>query len=144
MCNECRHIMPNGSKCRAPALGDKPYCYFHTHLHRVASAPPRAPDEPLKLPVLEDRGAIQIALAQILNALGSGQLDPRHAGLFLYALQIASQNVERALDIIPMSAVHSMTVTAGGDELGPKASTCPFPCNCSTCDVRDGCKDSTA
>ena len=141
MCNECRHIMPNGRKCRAPALRGNPYCYFHTRLHRVAAAPPRAPDEPLKLPILEDRSAIQLALAQILDALGSAQLDPRRAGLFLYALQIASQNVERNVDIVPITAVHSITRTSGGDELGPKTPTCPYPFECATCDVADGCPD---
>ncbi|MGA2168746.1 MAG: hypothetical protein ABSG62_11080 [Terracidiphilus sp.] len=141
MCNECRHIMPNGRKCHSPALLGQPYCYFHTRLHLVAAAPPRAPGDPLKLPILEDRSAIQIALAQILDALGSAQLDPRRAGLFLYSLQIASQNVERDEDIIPITAVHSVTHTAGGDELGPEKSTCPYPFDCSTCDVLDGCPD---
>jgi len=133
--------MPNGRKCHSPALLGQPYCYFHTRLHLVAAAPPRAPGDPLKLPILEDRSAIQIALAQILDALGSAQLDPRRAGLFLYSLQIASQNVERDEDIIPITAVHSVTHTAGGDELGPEKSTCPYPFDCSTCDVLDGCPD---
>ena len=141
MCNECRHIMPNGRKCLAPALRGKPYCYFHTRLHRFAAAPPRAPDEPLKLPIMEDRSAIQLALAQILDALGSSQLDPRRAGLFLYALQIASQNVDRNVDIVPITAVHSITRTSAGDELGPKTPTCPYPFECATCDVADGCPD---
>ena len=141
MCNECRHIMPNGCKCQAPALRGKPYCYFHTRLHRFAASPPLAKDEPFKLPILEDRSAIQIALAQILNALGSAKLDPRHAGLYLYALQIASQNVERRQHIVPILAVHSMTLTPGGDELGPETSTCPYPFVCSTCDVAEGCPD---
>jgi hypothetical protein len=141
MCNECRHIMPNGVKCHAPALLGKPYCYFHTRLHGLAARPARTPEEPLKLPILEDRSAIQIALAQILDALGSAQLDPRRAGLFLYALQIASQNVERRQDIVPITAVHSMTHTSGGDELDPEISTCPYPSDCSTCDIRDDCED---
>jgi hypothetical protein len=139
MCNECRHIMPNGSKCSAPALRGKPYCYFHTRLHAFAARPVSTPDEPLKLPILEDRSAIQIALAQVLGALGSSQLDPRRAGLFLYALQIASQNVERRQDILPITAVHS--ITSSGEELGPKTSTCPYPFDCATCDVQDGCPD---
>ena len=93
MSHECRHIMPYGAKCHAPALRGKPYCYFHTRLHRFAAEPPIAPDGALRLPILEDRSAIQIALAQVLDALCSFRLDPRRAGLLLYALQIASQNV---------------------------------------------------
>jgi hypothetical protein len=30
---ECRHIMPRGAKCKAPALRGRPYCYFHDKLH---------------------------------------------------------------------------------------------------------------
>jgi len=141
MCDECRHIMPNGTKCNSPALRGKPFCYFHTRLHALTSAPPRAPEQPLKLPVLEDRSAIQIALAQIFDALGSNQLDPRRAGLFLYGLQIASQNVDRKQDIIPTTTVHSITQSDGGDELGPEKLTCPYPSECNTCDVVKGCPD---
>jgi hypothetical protein len=141
MCHECRHIMPNGSKCRAPALRGQPYCYFHTRLHTYAAAPARAPDSPLKLPVIEDRSAIQIALAQVFDALGSSQLDVRRAGLFLYGLQIASQNVERRQDIVPITAVHSITQTDAGDVLGPQTTTCPYPFKCDTCDVAEGCPD---
>ena len=141
MCNECRHIMPNGLKCRAPALRGKPYCYFHTRLHRLAVAPPRKKEEPFKLPILEDRSAIQLAIAQVLDAMGSVQFDPRQAGLYLYAIQLASQNVERGTDIVPSTAVHRMTVTQSGDELGPEKTTCPFPHDCSTCDVSKDCED---
>ena len=97
MSHKCRHIMPNGAKCHAPALRGKPYCYFHTRLHRFAAEPPIPPTDP-PAPLLEDRSAIQIALAQVLDALCSSRIDPRRAGLFLYALQIASQNVARNLD----------------------------------------------
>ena len=101
MFNLCRPIMPSGAKCHAPALRGKPYCYYHTRLHRFTAAPPIEVDGNLRLGVLEDRSAIQIALAQVLDALYSGRLDPRRAGLSLYGIQIASQNVERNPLIIP-------------------------------------------
>ena len=91
----CRHIMPNGTRCHSPALLGTPYCYFHTRLHCFAAEKSHGGEEPIKISVLEDRSAIQIALAQVLNGLASSKLDPRRAGLFLYGLQIASQNVER-------------------------------------------------
>jgi hypothetical protein len=105
---------------------------------------PRTPDEPLKLPVLEDRSAIQVALAQILDALGSSRIDPKQAGLFLYGLQIASQNVERNQDVVPYMAVQSMTLSSGGDELGPIISRCHPPAECSDCDLREICEDFNA
>ena len=98
--------MPNGSKCSAPALRDKPYCYFHTRLHVFAARPPLTPYESLKLPVLEDRSAIQVALAQV-----------------------------------PITAVHSVTLTPAGDELGPETRTCPYPFKCATCDVQENCEE---
>ena len=104
---ECRHIMPNGARCHSPAIRGKDFCYFHTRLHSPAEPSPAAAKsrsataEPRKLPVLEDRSAILVALSQIVNDLNSKRLDARRAGQILYALQIASQNVERKQDILP-------------------------------------------
>ncbi len=111
MSHECRHIMPNGAKCQSPALRDKPYCYFHTRLHRF-TAGPIGVMESLRLPVLEDRSAIQIA----------------------------SQNVERKFDIIPSSTVESITLTDTGEELGPVEHICD-PDDCATCADRGTCED---
>jgi hypothetical protein len=141
MRKECRHIKPNGRQCESPALHGTPYCYFHTRLHRLAAAPPSAPDAPLKFPILEDRSAIQLALAQVFDALGSSRIDPRRAGLFFYGLQIASQNVERGTTIVSRLAVPTMTVTPSGDELAPEASYCWMSDHCYNCDQRDTCED---
>jgi hypothetical protein len=121
---KCRHIMPNGVRCESPALKGKPFCYFHTRLHQVPRVTAPSAEEPLKLPLLEDRSAIQMAVTQILEALGSSKLDPRRAGLFLYGLQLASQNVERNCDIHPHSTVQSITRTRNGDELAPEVLVC--------------------
>jgi hypothetical protein len=72
------------------------YCYFHVPGRRPAQGQSRACKNPLKLPPLTDRGAIQIALGQILSAIGSSKLSQRSAGQLLYGLQIASHNVQRA------------------------------------------------
>jgi len=137
----CRHIMPSGAKCDAPALRGKPFCYFHARLHRFAGAPTSNPDGNLKLPVLEDRCAIQHALAQVLDGLCSSRLDPRRAGLALYAIQIASQNVGRKPVYIPRDPVDSVTHTAAGDELGPKAHVCEPPEDCVDCSDWETCDD---
>jgi hypothetical protein len=137
---ECRHIMPNGNKCHAPALRAKPYCYFHSRLHTARKAPAPAANVPLKLGVLEDKCAIQVAVAQVLDALGSSRIDPRQAGIFLYGIQLVSQNVERRQDVIPFCAVESMTTTRGGDEMGPAMLVCKDGDDCSTCPHRDICK----
>ena len=141
MFNLCRHIMPSGAKCHAPALRGKPYCYFHTRLHKFTAAPPIEVDGNLRLGVLEDRSAVQIAVAQVLDALYSGRLDPRRAGLSLYGIQIVSQNVERNPLIIPVRTVESITHTDTGDELGPPERICDTPDDCATCAERDTCQD---
>ena len=140
MSHECRHIMPNGAKCQAPALRDKPYCYFHTRLHRFTAEPPIGVMDSFRLPVLEDRSAIQIALAQVLDALCSCRIDARKAGLLLYALQIASQNVDRNRSIIPITTVESITHTDTGEELAPEECICDQE-DCATCADRETCED---
>ncbi len=139
---ECRHIMHNGARCHSPALRGKDYCYYHSHLHkRAKSSSARAADDPLSLPFLEDRSAIQVAVSQILDALGSAKLDPQRAGLLLYGLQIASQNVERNQDILPFKAVESISHSSEGDELAPELRICESSDDCSTCNQRITCPD---
>jgi hypothetical protein len=120
------------------ALRGKPYCYFHTRLHRFAAAPSPGPMDSIKIPVLEDRSAIQIAIAQVLDALCSSRLDPKRAYLFLYAIQIASKNVERKFDIIPSATEEDVTQTDTGDDLGVQVRVCDA---CATCPERDTCED---
>ncbi len=38
---ECRHIMPNGRRCRAAALRGKPFCFHHAKLHFRSSFTPK-------------------------------------------------------------------------------------------------------
>ena len=140
---ECRHIMPNGARCHSPALRNMHFCYYHTRLHRLANPAnsTSTPDEPLKLPIIEDRSAIQVALSKVFDALASSKIDTRAAGLYLYGLQIAAQNVERKQDILPFKAVESITHSREGDELAPQLRICEAADKCSNCDLTDTCKD---
>ena len=123
------------------------YCYFHNRLKTIAkpnraksrSAP--AEEEPRKFPVPEDRSAILVALSQILNDLSSNALDTRRAGLLIYGLQVASQNVERKQDVLPFRAVESVSLSRDGNELAPKLRVCDPPDDCPSCDDRETCKD---
>ena len=137
---ECRHIKPNGSRCKSPALRGMPYCYFHNRLHRAIKVVPRA-DESLELPLLEDRSSIQVALSRVLSALGSAKLDARRASLFLSGLRIATQNVDRELKVLPYDAVESVTQTEDGDELAPENRVCDGNDRCSDCPHRDTCEN---
>jgi hypothetical protein len=94
----------------------------------------------VNLPMLEDSASIQVAISQITAAFLSSRLDARHTGLLLYALQIASQNIDRAAPRINSEMVHSMTVTGEGDELAPEEEICE-PGDCASCNRRDTCDD---
>ena len=75
-----------------------------------------------------------------MDASLSSRLDARRTGLLLYALQIASQNIDRASSLEDSGTVHSMTVTGEGDELAPEKEICE-PADCASCNRRDTCKD---
>lgn len=136
---ECRHIMPNGYKCRSAALRHSPYCYFHTCAHKLAQPGARSEKLTIKLPVLEDRSAIQLALVPILDGLLSGDIDIKKGNLMLYGLQIAAQTVERVDPILPRNTVKSITRTKDDQELAPKDLACDAPEDCANCDHRPIC-----
>jgi len=140
MYKECRHIKSDGTKCHSHALTEKPFCYFHNRLHRL-NAKPGTPFDSVELPVLEDRSAIQLALSQVLSALGSARLDSKRAGLFLYGLQIASQNVDRRSDVVPECTVEDPSSDSEGDEMAPEFTVCNAPEDCCECEEKETCPD---
>jgi len=94
----CQHIKVNGTQCGCPALRRERLCYFHKRHHneRIALNADRARrsrNVSFDLPVLEDADSIQVSLTQVVRLLLTGQLDPKVAGLTLYALQTASGNL---------------------------------------------------
>lgn len=114
---ECRHILPRGAKCKSPALRGKAYCYFHYHLQRFEQDGQRQTHEPLCLPPLEDAHGIQMALGQILAALGSGRLDTRKVGLYLYGMQLATQLLAQLPITCPEEMVCALACDAGGNSI---------------------------
>ena len=146
MHKECRHIKPDGAKCKAAALTGKPYCYFHNSLHllkvRKGSAPKKK--QSIDLPLIEDRASIQLALSQILSSLAFDSLDPRRAGQLLYGLQIAAQNVGRGFPMECLNPVRSLTLASDGNELAPEVNSCDRPEDCPKCRFRNTCSFSEA
>ena len=96
----CRHIKTNGLQCQAPSLSEGQWCYFHSRLHQRHSAFRHTPatrgylipGQHIELTTLEDRESVQVALSVVINALATGQLEPRRATALLYGLQLASSN----------------------------------------------------
>ena len=95
----CQHLKINGTQCGSPALRRNHYCYFHKNWQQTrivlnANRARRA-RATLDLPVLEDANSVQVSLMQIMRLILNGQIDPKTAGLLLYALQTASANLSR-------------------------------------------------
>jgi hypothetical protein len=135
MPKQCRHIKTNGSKCQAIALRDKPYCYYHMNVHRLMAAarkPSKAKDRDFEFTFPDSPAALQLAVFQVLSALGSSQITLKRAGMILYGLQIAMQSVDRSSISILTNPVHCITQAENGDEFGPDCEA-SAPGECGTC-----------
>src|SRR5271157_387598 len=93
----CQHVRENGTFCASGAVKGRAYCYFHlrTRARRLAMAQAQSQEKPWRpeLPPLEDMHAVQVALMQVADGLAQNAVDPRRAGLLLYALQQAAANL---------------------------------------------------
>ena len=129
----CRHIKPNGLRCKSPAMRSGSFCYFHAKLHNRANGD-AARFGPITLPVPEDPAAILIAISRIFDAMLSGRIEGQLAGRLLYGLQIASQHADRSTIDLGIESVESMTQSKEGDELAPALRIC------NGLDICVGCK----
>lgn len=139
MYNECRHIMPSGARCHSPAMREMPYCYFHSRLRKATEPKSKFDDLNLKLPPLEDLRSVQIALTQILSALCTSQLDPRHARLLLRGLEIATRVATRLEDRNSADSTQSLCNDIEDDGLAPEQAICEPPADCGACTARENC-----
>src|SRR6266853_688020 len=107
----CQHVKVNGVQCGSPAMRRRRRCYFHDRMldgrKQFAAESCIKPRPMFSMPLLEDANSVQVALMQVLTLLGSGQMDPKTAGLMLYGLQTASSNLrhvkfeaEKATDVV--------------------------------------------
>jgi hypothetical protein len=96
----CQHVKVNGTQCGSPALRSRRHCFFHNRMldgkKRFAAENQIKPRPLFSMCLLEDANAVQVALMQVLQLLGSGQMDHKTAGLMLYGLQTASINLRNA------------------------------------------------
>ena len=120
---ECRHIKTSGGKCGSPAMRDKPYCYFHSKIKERAARAANPYPLALAIPALEDRGAIQLAIREIVTALADHRTDTKRAGVLLYALQIASSNIKDKEEIVSSYPVDETVQDEQGEELAPEGAT---------------------
>ena len=114
----CSHIKTNGIPCGSPALRERRFCHFHDKWKSTRMALTSAlggERASFTLPILEDAESIQVALMQIMQLLMIGELEPRKAGVLLYALQTASLNLRQmrtqTQDSEPLPAASALTAT---------------------------------
>ncbi|HEY1658337.1 MAG TPA: hypothetical protein VGG14_08325 [Candidatus Sulfotelmatobacter sp.] len=91
----CQHVKVNGVQCGSPALRRKAHCYFHTRAEYERNLAIESKDgkRTFGFPLLEDANSIQVALMKVIQMLGEGALQEKKAGVMIYALQTASNNL---------------------------------------------------
>ena len=121
---QCRHILTSGRRCRSASLHGEQFCYYHHTTRRPA---PRHrgvhPAQSIfEMPLIDDREGIQFALAQILNRLTTGQLDPKRANPILYTLKLAIWNLHETR---PAAAPAATAATAANPAPPPAVNPSP-------------------
>ena len=109
---------PEGDALRTVHYGTYPVAAAEAHRAAAESCPDRTDSASLDLPSLEDAVSIQLALIDVAQALAANRIDTKRAGLLLYALQVASANVQKMH--IPLDSVRSVTYTDDGAPLAPQ------------------------
>ena len=79
----CSHLRNDGEPCRAPAMGRREFCVFHSRGYDSET------NQRVKVGFLEDRSSLQLVLKQIMEQVVSGKMNARDAALLLRAIQIA-------------------------------------------------------
>jgi hypothetical protein len=82
----CRWVRQDGTSCGSPQMKKHIYCFAHRQMMEARALA-------LSLPALEDANAIQIGIMRIQKALIEGTISTKTAGLLLYSMQLALQNV---------------------------------------------------
>ena len=124
--NQCRHIQSSGHRCASPSLRRENFCYYH-HSTRAAISKSEAQSRQglraVFTPLEPDtRTAIQLNLGEIMRRLAAHELDPKRAGLLLYALQIAASNLPKP---VPQT-VQTIEDIVDDDVHGPLAPVAEF------------------
>jgi hypothetical protein len=82
----CRWVRQDGTSCGSPQMKKHIYCFAHRQMMEARALV-------LSLPAPEDANAIQIGIMRIQKALIEGTISTKTAGLLLYSMQLALQNV---------------------------------------------------
>jgi hypothetical protein len=129
----CRHIKTDGVRCKANALRDRAYCYYHDRLHRILTRRETTPRNSFVLHPLEDRGSVFLAISDVVCALAAGHIDPQKAIHLIHGLQVAGKYAPNLSSSVAADAVRSVDFTKAGDELAAELFRCTDDDQCESC-----------
>jgi hypothetical protein len=86
MAPRCQWVKQGGTTCGSPQMKKHIYCFAHRQMAEARTLL-------LMLPAMEDANAIQMGLMRIQKALIEDSISTKKAGLLLYSMQLALQNV---------------------------------------------------
>lgn len=94
----CHHLHQDGTYCQSPPMRGRDYCYTHLQLlgrrMQMAKARACAQKSQLHLPLPEDLHGVQVAIAQLMDAVATDRVDPGRARVLLSALRLAASNLK--------------------------------------------------
>lgn len=86
--HQCQHYT-EGRQCRAWSMYNELFCYRH----RLYPVQPVIENDPFEITELNSRPSIQQALTDVAARLAANRMDLKRAGLLIYTLQLASNNL---------------------------------------------------
>ncbi|HKR32183.1 MAG TPA: hypothetical protein VJT08_17005 [Terriglobales bacterium] len=89
----CAQLKSDGQPCRAPAVGSRWFCVFHTR-----AVDTELNKEKMRIGVLENRESVQIAVKQIMEHIIDRKVDARDAALLFRGVQIAGSTLKAEKD----------------------------------------------
>ena len=92
---QCHHIFPDDTRCGSPRMRNEQFCYFHHDSRRPVVRPHDriARRGTFSLFTPSSQNAMLESLGEVMTRIAANDIDPRRAGLLLYALQLASTNL---------------------------------------------------
>src|SRR6185437_4179345 len=112
----CKHINAKGDVCHRPAMRENNHCYIH--FEGSALQPGNGDCETdFEIPAIENPALIQVAIDKLLTARKVGKITRRRASLYIYALQIARQNIKQ------LQRARNRKAQKGADK--KKGGSCP-------------------
>jgi hypothetical protein len=95
----CDHLKEDGVLCDSPALRGQKLCYFHQRDHKrrqfAASVIRRADVLGPRLPRMKSLNDVQLALAEVINALAANRVPIQRASRVLFDLEQATVTLRK-------------------------------------------------